>query len=106
MAGGPAPPWGSRASGFPVAAWAHPPGVRTPIPEICPSALRRRRWWTGSAGVRVVGQQDRLEGDGLGDGFIGYSGRVGMAQDLAATSVELPTLMTAGRWKSSRMPTH
>ena len=29
---------------------------------------------------------------------------VGMAQDLAASSVELPELMTAGRWKSSRMP--
>ena len=38
---------------------------------------------------------------GLGEGF---SGRVGMAQDLAATGVELPALMTAGRWKSSRMP--
>ena len=27
-----------------------------------------------------------------------------MAQDLAASGVELPTLMTAGRWKSSGMP--
>ena len=27
-----------------------------------------------------------------------------MAQDLAASGVELPELMTAGRWKSSRMP--
>ena len=27
-----------------------------------------------------------------------------MAQDLAASGVELPALMTAGRWKSSRMP--
>ena len=41
---------------------------------------------------------------GLGDGFTGHSGRVGMAQDLVATGVELPALMTAGRWKSSRMP--
>ena len=41
---------------------------------------------------------------GLGDGFTGHSGRVGMAQDLAAAGVELPALMTAGRWKSSRMP--
>ena len=40
----------------------------------------------------------------LGDGFTGHSGRVGLAQDLAATGVELPALMTAGRWKSSRMP--
>ena len=27
-----------------------------------------------------------------------------MAQDLAAEGAELPELMTAGRWKSSRMP--
>ena len=46
------------------------------------------------------------QADGLGDGFIGYSGSVGMAQDLAAIGVELPTLMTTGRWKSSRMPAH
>ena len=41
---------------------------------------------------------------GLGDGFTGHSGRVGMAQDLAAAGVELPALMNAGRWKSSKMP--
>ena len=43
---------------------------------------------------------------GLGEGFPGHSGRVGMVQDLARTGVELPALMTAGtgRWKSSRMP--
>ena len=29
----------------------------------------------------------------------------GMAQDLAASGVELPPLTTSGRWKSSRMPT-
>ena len=38
---------------------------------------------------------------GLGDG---HSGRVGMAQDLAAAGVELPALMTAGRWRSPKMP--
>ena len=27
-----------------------------------------------------------------------------MAQDLVATGVELPALMTAGRWKSAKMP--
>ena len=41
---------------------------------------------------------------GLGDSFTGHSGRVGLAQDLAATGVELPALMTAGRWKRSKMP--
>ena len=41
---------------------------------------------------------------GLGEGFTGHSGRVGMAQDLANTGAELPALMTAGRWKNSKMP--
>ena len=31
-------------------------------------------------------------------------GRVGMAQDLVKNGVELPALMTAGRWKSAKMP--
>ena len=30
-------------------------------------------------------------------------GRVGMAQDLVKSGVELPALMTAGRWKSAKM---
>ena len=29
-----------------------------------------------------------------------------MTQDLARSGVERPALMTAGRWKSSRMPAH
>ena len=29
---------------------------------------------------------------------------MGMAQDLAAAGVELLALMTAGRWKSSKIP--
>ena len=41
---------------------------------------------------------------GLGEGFTGHPGRVGMAQDLAKTGAELPVLITAGRWKSSTMP--
>ena len=41
---------------------------------------------------------------GLGEGFSGHSGRVGMTQDLAAGGAELPTLMVAGRWQSARMP--
>ena len=43
---------------------------------------------------------------GLGDGFSGHSPRVGMAQDLARVGVELPSLMTAGRWRSPTMPAH
>ena len=39
---------------------------------------------------------------GLGEGFTGHSGRVGMAQDLLKSGVELPALMTADRWKSSK----
>ena len=41
---------------------------------------------------------------GLGEGFSGHSGRVGMAQDLTAGGAELPALMVAGRWQSPRMP--
>ena len=41
---------------------------------------------------------------GLGEGFSGHSPRVGMAQDLARTGTALTRLMTAGRWRSSRMP--
>ena len=41
---------------------------------------------------------------GLGDGFTGHSGRVGMAQDLVKNGVELPALMAADRWKSAKMP--
>ena len=55
---------------------------------------------------RQIGRrvQAAAKAAGLGEGFTGHSGRVGMAQDLATTGVELPALMTAGRWKSSRMP--
>ena len=42
----------------------------------------------------------------LGDGFSGHSPRVGMAQDLARAGTELPRLMSAGRWRSPRMPAH
>ena len=41
---------------------------------------------------------------GLGEGYSGHSPRVGMARDLARTGTELPRLMTAGRWRSPRMP--
>ena len=41
---------------------------------------------------------------GLGAGFTGHSARVGMAQDLVSWGAELPALMVAGRWRSSRMP--
>ena len=41
---------------------------------------------------------------GLGDRFTGHSGRIGMARDLSAAGVELPALMTAGRWSSPTMP--
>ena len=48
--------------------------------------------------ARQIGRRSQAEARaaGLGEGFTGHSGRVGMAQDLAATVVELPALMTAG----------
>ena len=41
---------------------------------------------------------------GLGEQFSGHSPRVGMARDLARAGIELPRLMTAGRWRSPTMP--
>ena len=52
--------------------------------------------------ARQIGR--RVKAAGLGEGFTGHSGRVGMAQDLVRNGVELPALMSAGRWKSARMP--
>ena len=43
---------------------------------------------------------------GLGNGFSGHSPRVGMARDLARAGIELPSLMTAGRWRTASMPAH
>ena len=40
---------------------------------------------------------------GLGEGFSGHSGRVGMTQDLVASGAELPALMVAGRWSTPAM---
>lgn len=40
----------------------------------------------------------------LGDGFTGHSGWTGMTLDLSVTGVELPAIMTAGRWSSPTMP--
>jgi len=40
---------------------------------------------------------------GLGEGFTGRSGRVGRAQVPTKTGAKLPALMTAGRWKGSKM---
>ena len=52
--------------------------------------------------ARQIGR--RVQAAALGDGFTGHSGRVGMAQDPVKSGVELPALMTAGRWKSTKMP--
>ena len=56
--------------------------------------------------TRHIGNRVRAaaQAAGLGEGYTGHSGRVGMAQDLVKSGVELPALMTAGRWKSSKMP--
>ena len=56
--------------------------------------------------ARHIGNRVRAaaKAAGLGEGYTGHSGSVGMAQDLVKSGVELPALMTAGRWKSSKMP--
>ena len=59
---------------------------------------------TGNSVNRTTSRKAKAIVAGLGDGYTGHSGRVGMAQDLVKSGVELPALMTAGRWKSSKMP--
>ncbi len=44
------------------------------------------------------------EAAGLSGAYSSHSPRVGMAQDLAAFGVELPSLMQAGRWEDPKMP--
>ena len=41
---------------------------------------------------------------GLGEGFSGHSGRVGMARRMTANGAPLPVVMRQGRWESERMP--
>ena len=41
---------------------------------------------------------------GLGDGFSGHSGRVGMATRMTRLGAPMPVVMRQGRWVSSRMP--
>ena len=85
--------------------------ARRPPRPCRPSCPRMRASWDPAAPVfglsaSQIGRRidAAAKAAGLGEGFTGRSGRVGMAQDLAASGVELPELMTAGRWKSSRMP--
>ena len=65
----------------------------TPVFSLHPDTIRRRL----QQAARAAGLPDWR-------GITGHSGRVGMSQDLAAAGFALPELMTAGRWKSPRMP--
>ena len=54
---------------------------------------------------RIAGRiKDAALAAGLGEGYSGHSPRVGMARDLVRSGAELASLMTAGRWRSPRMP--
>ena len=72
-----------------------------PAPELLDRNAKIFGMTTRHIGNRV---KAAAEAAGLGEGYTGHSGRVGMAQDLVKSGVELPALMTAGRWKSSKMP--
>ena len=65
----------------------------TPVFGLHPDTIRRRLQQAARA-AGLPGWRD----------ITGHSGRVGMAQDLSAAGFALPELMTAGRWKSPRMP--
>ena len=69
------------------------------------NALRRKRACSSCNATSLARRIKRAAQEaGLGDGFSGHSPRVGMARDLARSGIELPRLMTAGRWRSPRMP--
>ncbi|MYE54457.1 MAG: tyrosine-type recombinase/integrase [Chloroflexi bacterium] len=53
-----------------------------------------------SIGKRIAAA---AEAAGMTGHFTGHSARVGMARDLARAGEELPSLMTAGRWKGAEM---
>ncbi len=65
----------------------------TPVFNLHPDTIRRRLQQAARA-AGLPGWRD----------ITGHSGWVGMAQDLSAAGFALPELMTAGRWKSPRMP--
>ena len=47
--------------------------------------------------------KDAAKAAGFPAGFTGHPGSVGMDQDLTASGVEMPALMTADRWTISKM---
>ena len=65
----------------------------TPVFNLHPDTTRRRLQQAAQA-AGLPGWRD----------ITGHSGQVGMAQDLSSAGFALPELMTAGRWKSPRMP--
>ena len=75
---------------------ANRPAQEPPHPNTSLAALSFRQF------DRCV--QTAAKAAGLGEGFTAHSGRVGMAQDLVKSGVELPALMAAGQWKNSKMP--
>lgn len=58
------------------------------------------------AGTLSVQSQSSTRHRGPGRWSAGHGGRVDMAQDLVKEGVDLPALMTTGRWKNSTMQTH
>ena len=55
-------------------------------------------------GLSATQVQRRLKGAaGLGGGFSGHSGRVGMARRMTSNGAPVEVTMNQGRWKSPRM---
>ena len=54
---------------------------------------------------RILKAMARAAGlpDAVVDGLSGHSARVGAAQDMIAAGIELPSILQAGRWKSTAM---
>ncbi|MYD95615.1 MAG: tyrosine-type recombinase/integrase, partial [Chloroflexi bacterium] len=54
---------------------------------------------------RIVKRMARRAGlpDNVVDGLSGHSARVGAAQDMIASGIELPAILQAGRWRTTAM---
>ena len=54
---------------------------------------------------RIIKAMAREAGlpDAVAGGFSGHSARIGAAQDMVAAGIELPSILQAGRWKSTAM---
>ena len=65
--------------------------------------LPERRVWPVSARTISRRIEQAARDAGLGDGYSGHSGRVGMAMRMTRAGAPIATVMRQGRWSTERM---